>query len=701
MRSPLVLLLLALLLFSACQPLPSGSAWKVESLRLLDPLDAPTPSTELLALYVRWRSSDLEIRLDFLDLPLRPTDDLALEIETKTGTVRLTFPAEGRPLVSPTDAPFRPRLVRDPWLDTVVVRLNRLALGSPFVLRAFTFRPGQDSPADSLGPVRSDALPPQARAPVLLVFSDVFPAYTPAQALRRWNGAHTGPRGGRHGLKILLDAAQAHRLPLVLLDARQPASLAALEYVGALGRLRTLNERGLLILPEVAYSQPAERSLTFSRLAGRGFSLPDSPFVYAASAELLPRYQLQFVPLTDTRHLARWGALRLAPLPTDEVAQVDENGLSLAMRRRLVETLFDDDPASLTVLGGRLPASLFGDIELGPQALAWLAAHPWIWVLDGYDLLTFPAPVRLEGGEVAWSAPSRWQVALEGAPANALTDAAWLTFLQLNRPVSDPALADLQRAYIGQVGILLEAARWAEAPSLRLDCAADPDDDGQPECLLADRRLFAVIERGGARLTHLFLLGEDGPHQLVAPTAQFIVGLSDRSQWRPQAGEAADPGMLAGAFAEMGKEFAPFSVEQMETGTLTLRREDGLRKTFRLTEGGVQVSYENARFVTTRLPLLIDPWRFYFAPQEFWPRLTPGQVWVWGGEDGWRVQVRTDAFLTAGGVNLSRRFMSVPEDPNFDFPREHFLPFPFSLVQVQGQGEFSIWLEGVPPAARP
>lgn len=701
MRSLLAPLLLALLFLSACQPLPSGSAWKVENLRLLDPLDAPTPSTELLALYVRWRRSDLEIRLDFLDLPLRPTDDLALEIETPTGLVRLTFPADGRPVVSPADSPLRPRLVRDPWLDTVVVRLNRLAVNSPFTLRAFTFRPGQDSPADSLGPVRSDALPPQERAPVLLVFSDVFPAYTPAQALRRWNGAHSGPRGGRHGLKILLDAAQASGLPLVLLDVRQPASLAALEYVGALGRLRNLTERGLLILPEVAYSQPAERSLVFSRQAGRSFSLPDSPFVYAAGGELLPRYRLQFIPLTDTSHLARWGSLRLAPLPTDEAAQFDENGLALDVRRRLVETLFDNDPASLTVLGGRLPASLFGDVELGPQALAWLAAHPWIWVLDGYDLLTFPAPVCLEKEDEVPPAPSRWQMALEAAPSNPLTEAAWLTFLQLNRPVPDPALADLQREYLGQVGILLEAARWAEAPSPRLDCAADPDDDGQPECLLADQRLFAVIERGGARLTHLFLLGEDGPHQLVAPTAQFVVGLSDRSQWRLGAGEAADPGMLTGAFAEAGQEFAPFAIEQLEAGTLTLHREDGLRKTFRLTKGGVQVSYENARFVTTRLPLVIDPWQFYFAPQEFWPRLTPGQVWLWGGEDGWRVRVRTDAWLTAGGVNLSRRFMGAPEDPNFDFPREHFLPFPFSLVQVQGEGSFNVWLEGVPPEVRP
>ena len=36
---------------------------------------------------------------------------------------------------------------------------------------------------------------------LLLAFWDTLPASTPIQLLRRWDGAHTGPYGQRHGLK--------------------------------------------------------------------------------------------------------------------------------------------------------------------------------------------------------------------------------------------------------------------------------------------------------------------------------------------------------------------------------------------------------------------------------------------------------------------------------------------------------------------
>ncbi|MCX7608529.1 MAG: hypothetical protein N2049_04840 [Anaerolineales bacterium] len=691
MRPVFVLLLLSLLLLPACQARPLPPGWRPETLRLLDPLDAPSPSTELLALYLRQRGADLEIRLDFLDIPLHPDYDLLLILSTPLETLHLTFPANDLPTVSPPSR-LRPRIVRDPWLDIVIIRLNRHLIFSPFTIQAFVSPVNQPSVADRTDPIRSDALPPTRRAPVLLVFSDVFHAYTPAQALRRWDGAHTGPRGGRHGLRHLLEASQFHQLPVVLLDVKNPASLAALEYVGGLGKIRNLAERGLLILPEVAYSQPAEQALALSRQAARGFRLPGSSFVYAAAGEVQSSYRLQFLPLDDPTHLARAATLRLAPLVTEETAQVDENGLTLAIRRSLAQALFADAPPPLTVLGGRLPLSLFGDAELGPMAFAWLAARPWIWVLDGYDLLTFPVSGDFAPKPTSFS--SSWITALEQAPENSLSKSAWLTFLELNRPVSNPKLAALQEIYLGQVGILLEAARWAEQPVPRAECTTDLDADGAPDCLLAGPSVLAVIDPLGARLTHLFILDESGPHQLVAPTAQFVVGLSDPSQWRLEAGEAADPGALMGAFSDSGKEFAPYTVETLTDYQLTFRRADDLRKTFRLTERGVQVSYENASFVTTRIPLVADPWLFYAAPQEFRARLTPGLSWSWEAENGLQVEVRTDAHLSAAGFNVSRQFMNTPENPNFDFPAEHFLPFPFSLVKIYGQGEFTIWLEG-------
>jgi hypothetical protein len=38
--------------------------------------------------------------------------------------------------------------------------------------------------------------------------------------------------------------------------------------------------------------------------------------------------------------------------------------------------------------------------------------------------------------------------------------------------------------------------------------------------------------------------------------------------------------------------------------------------------------------------------------------------------------------------------MGIPENPDGEYPPGHYFPFPFSLVTVRGEGEFTIWIEG-------
>ncbi len=678
---------------SGCEMLPTSRTWAVQDLRLLDPLDAPTPSTEILALYLRTVGSDLEIRLDLLDLSLVPEADITLRLVTSTGDLLLHLPAQGRPSVSPAESGLRPRLVRDPWLDTVTVRLNRLSLPQPFTLQASASLPGSASPADETAAVRSDALPPVQRAPVLLAFWDVYPAYTPAQALRRWDGAHTGPTGERHGLKHILDSVEAYGVPVTLLDLKTPASLAALHFEGVLPQVQNLAQEGLLTLPQAAYSAPVEESLEFSARAAAGFGLPGSDFAYAAGLDLLPASRAQFFDLPDASHLARAGATRLIPLPAAEPAQATENGPSLEVRRALVETLFSADESDLVVLGGSLPDSTWGDSDMAYPAFAWLAGHPWVWALDGYDLLTFPIGGELQAAPAPASPADAWPEALRRAPQNTVTQSAWQMYLQLNTPASDSRLQELRRAYVGQVGLLLEAAAWAVSPAPRADCASDPDGDGRAECLLANEHYFAVIETNGARLTYLFYLDETGSHQLVAPTVQFIVGLSDPSQWHPEHGDAADPGAVMGAFSDAGGVFDEYTVRRVEEGLLNLQG-GGRVKIFRLGGNGLEVTYQETGPVSAVLPLAVDPQSFYAGAVEYHAALVPGSSWTWGPGNGTRVEVRTDAHLSAEAFTFSRLFLGGPEDPNQEFPPGHYLPFPFSLVAVRGEGTFTVWIEG-------
>ncbi len=692
-RLPALILVLGLTLSAtACAPLPASRPWSAADLRLLDPLDAPTPSTELLALYVRTVGSDVEIRLDLLDLPLVPDSDLTLRLAASTGDLLLRLPAQGRPSLSPSDTGLRVRLVRDPWLDTVTVRLNRLSLPQPFTVQAFAARPGADTLADETAAVRSDALPPVRRAPVLLAFWDVYPAYTPAQALRRWDGAHSGPNGGRHGLKHILDSAETHHVPVALLDLKTPASLAALNYEGALPQVQRMARRGLLLLPQTAYSQPVGMALAFSARAAEGFGLPGSLFSYAASPDLLPASRFQFFPLPDSSRLARAGGTRLLPLPDAETVQVGWDGLTLETRRALVEALFSPDKTDLVLLGGSLPRSEWGNSDMAAPAFAWLAGHPWIWALDGDDLLSFPVSASFQPASAA-SAPDEWVEALRCAPDNTVTRSAWQMYLQLNAPAADSRFEELRRAYVGQVGLLLEAAQWADFPTPRADCASDPDRDGRAECLLANERWFAVIETNGARLTYLFHLDESGPHQMIAPSVQFFAGLSDPSQWRAERGDAADPGALMGAFSDADDAFDEYVVGRVEPGLLVLEG-SSRTKTFRLGENGLEAAYRGTGPVNVLLPLAVDPQVFFAAPSEYLAAFVPGFSWAWGPLGGRRLEVRAEAGLSAQAFTFTQLFTGGPEDPNQEFPPGHYLPFPLSLVTVRGEGTFTVWLEG-------
>jgi hypothetical protein len=714
MRRLLSLLILLLLLLPAgCAAPPRHSGWKRADLRQLDPVDASGPEVDILAVYTRLARLSVEIRVDLLDLA--PSDELRLQIRLTDHRnfaarplvvslpTRRDLPRSGR---AARDPGARPRLARDYRLDTLIVRLDRARIGGRFRVDVFTFAGASASPADRALAIHSNGLPPGEAAPVLLAFWDAFPAATPAQALRRWDGAHTGPEGGRHGLKYLLQAADRHGLPIALLDLKNAAGLAALDHVGGTARLHDLQGRGLLILPDVATADPAGRSLNLSRRAAAGFGLAASPFVYAPAARgepsrPLPGSRPQFVSLPDRAHLARSGGGRLIPLPAADEVEATEAGPAIPVRRALIEAALTPDPSDLVVLGGSLPNSTWGIPERVGPTLAWLAGHPWIRALDGRDLQTLPPspavlgpPISEPGsGETQGGLPpaSAWFSALAAAPDDALTGLAWQSYLSLTARAAEPELRHLGAGYLGQLGGLLAAGAWARSPYRGEACSADLDLDGSPECILANDRFFAVIDPLAAGLTHLFYLDEAGPHQLIGPSSQFAVGLSDPSAWEPGGGVMADPSVLPGAFYE-GPRDSPGYEPAIAPGAITLTQPAaGSIKAYRLSGTGLEVAYQAPGAVTTRIPLAVDPQAFYLGPTRYEGVLAPGS-WSWGLSGGIRVEVRADAALAAQGFTASLPFMTYSEDPDLNYPAGHYYPFPLSVVEVSGKTVFHVWI---------
>lgn len=662
-------------------------------LRLFDPIDTPSPSMDILALYTRMVGFDMEIRIDFLDLSLVPDSDCRIRLGTFSGEFEINIPAEGRPTTTPSMAGIKIRLVRDSSLDTIIVRFNRVDFRQPFTLQAFSFLPGQVDVIDETRVTRSDSLSPSSQVPVEIAFWNVFPAFSPAQALRRWDGAHTGPNGGRHGLKHILDSVGQFEVPVALLDITTPASLAALDFEGALPQLQHLVQDDLILLADSGYSQPVDMALKFSRMATLGHGLPTSSFIYSPGMDQVQGYLASFLSMPTSAHLSLSGGMRIIPLPSTELSQATANGPTLDLRRTLVSVLQSEDPGDLVVLGGSLPDSNWADTDMAFPTFGWLAGHPWIHVMDKNDLLTFPASEIITPPEAELSKPDAWLETLRQAPQNSITQSAWQMYLQLHTPKNDNLWQSLRETYSGQIGFLLAAADWLESPISISDCSTDPDQDGLQDCLLANDRYFAVIEMNGARLLYLFFLGENGAHQLVAPTAQFMVGISDPSQWHPEQGDAADPGSIMGAFSDDGGYYDEYDLLAGGDDHLSLINLDRVTKTYRLGESGLEVTYETPNAIRTLIPLAVDPQEFYFRTTDYIASLQPGK-WTWGPAGGSKVIIRSDADISAEAFTSSRLFLGKPEDPNQQFPRGHYFPFPFSLVTVEGEGIFTVWIEG-------
>ncbi len=180
---------------------------------------------------------------------------------------------------------------------------------------------------------------------------------------------------------------------------------------------------------------------------------------------------------------------------------------------------------------------------------------------------------------------------LNGAPHNSLTNSAWQTYFMLTSPTSDENLIALRENYFGQVGEILAASDWANHPSAYSGCDLDLNNDGRFECVLSNLHLFAILDPAGARLTNLFFLNGIGPHQLVGPSSQFTIGLSDPSEWQPNLGQAADPSVIPGAFSDDTLTWTIYA-SHVTTGTIDFTSPDGSRdKSYTLTDNGLEITY--------------------------------------------------------------------------------------------------------------
>jgi len=633
--------------------------WKYSELRALDPSDIANPNQDIIAVYSRDHNEEIQIRVDFLDQQPGDPPYLMIVFEDGSGSsYQLPFGIQAKApwnylLVIPPDGQAvllngKSELVsasnviisRDPVLDAIFIHLNKTSLlGWSLKMKIELFSinfASKEMEYDLAGPLRLDSFPPSP-GKLSLVFWNPFQSETPAQALRSWDGAHTGPFSLRHGLKSLMDAIDMTGIPIILLDLDKPENLSALDYLGVAQRIQSLKDRGDLILVQ-----------------------PDD-------SELLDVFPLIVNKVEDANPI------------------LDQQP-SLTMRRMLLENAIQAD--KMLLLGGDFSKSPMGNSDIAIQILTYIKNHPWIKPMrDPASFVEWKSPQV--GGYDPFIAEIKSKVLLSPKNHIRLIEDQLLSSWTSE---ATPKLEELRRQYLGQIGHLIAISSWSKDRRAISDCTKDLDWDDQPECFLSSETQAIVIDLQGGYISFAFAYAGENYHQVSGPSYQLALGLSDPITWKVNEGIASDPSIIPGAFADNEWSTQRYVASQVEPGLITIQSNDRkILKTFLLTKDSIQFSYKGLDDEKLWVPLVVDPWVMELPAwgNQYQNALTV-DVWEWGILEQIKVIVHSSDPIEVYTFKDSSDVIRFPENPNYAYPAGHYLPFPLALGNITTGGEGAI-----------
>lgn len=721
-----VLLLLSILLLSGCAAprdveSPTASGWQHADLRLVLPDGETAPDYDLVAASIKLSGAELLVRLDVLDMQPETRLQAYLVVDDRPGGSRelpfdaqtelewdllVSAPPNGPALMlAPDGTRTQSRL---PWLatndldDTLIFHLPSTQINAGSArFQAFVSGASAELIEDSSPVFAIDGQPPAA-TPLLLAFWNSLPAGSAAQVMRRWNGAHTGPEGHRHGLYQLLRAAEDSGVPVALLDLKNPESLAGLDLVGGLDLAQRMDSAGLLLLPEAVYGDPqtAKESLELTRRIAAQYGFATSKMLYGP-ADAATAAQFQAVFSSSGSPLQMTGSTRRIFLPDGDAytQPATATGPALEIRRALLAAARSG--GHLVVLGGSLPDTAWADAVYAGPTLHYFARHAWINPLDAAGVLALPAQqsdALLPTGcadllctPPLAGVPAALRDALQALPAGTSRDLALQMYLQLTRPAADPQRAQLQANLLPQVHYLITAANWDEKPAESSDC--QPDPRGGEVCILASQTEIAILHSHGARLVYLGSRGQAGLRQWIGPSSQFAAGLGDASQWKLDAGEFSDSRGIPGAFVEDQDEQEIYQV-QASPGEVVFTAASGAQKRYRFEKASLIVEYAGFPPATILIPLAPLPqarqqpgWSDAYALSTS----EDGKTVRYGIAGSGVVQLNSSgpAFVSTSFFDAGA-WLRQSEDPDHAYPPGHFQPVPLAVISAAVEGSFTI-----------
>ena len=720
----LIILVIAIPLVG-CQPVQNTSStepfgiWKYSDVRLLDPIDAPNPEQDLIALYTRINNQFFQIRIDFLNFDSPSARDIYVPIDTNPGGVDqiktknngkinvdinwdylIIIPASGKiEIVNNVYSIVQGLelfLLREPIKDNMVLSVNQNKLrkiSSRTKLQVVITQPDQVTVIDQTEPISIDAASP-SKATIIFSFWNTFNSSTPAETLRSWAGAHSGPMSSRHGIKYLLEAAANNKYPIFLADLNNPETMSALDYLGAIPWIKNLEKQNILYL-----SDKEINNNILDLYSVDDFMINNNSYMYRGSDNDYAN-----------NNIVNDGCM-FSPAPW--LVNISISELFFKCRTLLVSQGLSPSNYPI-IIGGDFQASLLGDPSLINDFFSYIHDHPWIQVLSIYDLQPYIRnlaslqihqtndymdidniyPQKFINENSSKPIPTKHNIYsdLMDSPKNQISALAFQVYKYLSNPGS-PELIPLGANYMGQVGHIIEAAKWVANPISVTTCGIDLDYDGENECILSNNNIFLTIEPKGGYIPFIFTLDKNGAHQIVGPTWEFILGLSDSSTWDLSLGVMSDPGQIIGAFVDSGIINEDYYITLKDNNVIIENDIMTMRKSYSIGDNSILVRAQlsGSSISTPQIPLVLDPWTMNISGwgDKYLNTFTSEGI-QWEIKSDITVQLRSMNQMYIYPFNSAKSEMAFPEDPNFDYGRGHYLPYPMALVELQPNEDYSI-----------
>lgn len=659
--------------------------WSKNDLKLIDPIDSLTQERcEILAVFMRKQFYEFEIRVDFLN----ENDIENCVLETKfLPSIHNEINFKIAPLSPDLGSPNLYSVIFNKKYQYILLKFpeNYSKYNVEFTSR----EKNKISTSDSTQQINLLQPSPNPMQISLMAFN-THPGFIPSQILRFWNGAHTGPNGQRHGLKFLLDAVETTQLPVTLLDLITPSGLSALEFLDTSEKIKFLQSSSLLFLPvpiNIYSTSFPDIYNSFQENSNNHGYINQNIIFYNLDQQILVKsdnYAQQINLSQEYNHI-------IFSTPITNREPFSTNGLSELTIKRIYND-YANSKIKTNILFS-LNESIIADQVFAKEIFLSIKNHPWIEVV-------YPFQNKEDEGSPDFN-PAESSI----STVNIFPGETMEKILNSKGPFQNYLLgyvndihgrkqsiqfAELSKHYLPDIYYYLAANHWSINPEVKTSCDLDIDSDGKIECLITNQDYFGIIELDTGRLAFLAVRSENSVYQLIAPSSSIMFGLGPEQEWNINNSIFSDPQEIPGAFYDEDGIMKDYRLlEIYENYVLLFDKNTNNSKIYSINEDGFNFESIGNGNSSVVIPVLLSPecmranqWQEQYKVSQINPEL----------------KININCLLETININFtqpldfnissfleSKKFMLLPENPEFSYPEAHYRKMGLTLVELRFQ----------------